>query len=143
MHLPSRNPIALQLARLVILIAQGQLPHVLSFVATMGMLSVINKIAADAHCQRRDDGMSPELRLANSQPFFTGTAFKILSASEPMKRAKKSLAPIQLGLDVKGGPACKAVAARTAHHEGFIVLTDDIRNAFNEVKREKMIQAVS
>ena len=59
-----------------------------------------------------------------------------------MKRAKKLLAPIQLGLDVKGGPACKAAAARTAHHEGYIALTGDIRNAFNEVKREKMLQAV-
>ena len=47
MHLPSRNPIALQLARLVVLLAQAQLPRVLSFVATMGMLSAINKVSAD------------------------------------------------------------------------------------------------
>ena len=59
------------------------------------------------------------------------------------KAAMASVHPVQLGLGAKGGPERLAWTAQSVLARGGIVDTDDAVNAFNEIRRKSVLEAVS
>ena len=130
-------------ARFTALIATGNLPKSVAFLLTCGSLSAFHKRGVEEQQQREAEGLPMQIRPVCNGPAATKQGLRMLNNSDPAKKMRKSLGPIQMGCGVPAGPEVVAHTSRALYNKGYIGLTTDAINGFNELDREDMLHKVS
>ena len=107
----------------------------------MGNLNMITKVDPAENEEALFRGETPKYRPVNAGSLLLKQALKDATKTASGKWAKTHVAPIQLGLGVKAGPERLAWLAHSAYQQGKINDTDDVVNAFNNLKRQAVLDA--
>ena len=132
-----------QTARLMAIIADGSGPPALAAVATFGSLTPLNKIAEEENDERIAKGERPLQRPINKGSQMTRTANHYVSRTDSAKAAKSSVLPLNVGIGVAAGSETIASTFQHIYEMGGAINSEDANNGFNELSRQKMLEAVA
>lgn len=139
-HPGARAPLEV-FARFKHILALADIPDAVAVLLTAGSLTLLNKVEQEENDLRVAKGETPKCRPVNGGNFFLKQALVDVTKTPSALRAKASLSPIQLGLGVSGGPDRMAWLAHKTLEEGGVVDVDDAVSAFNELKRQAVLDA--
>ena len=131
-----------QIARLVSLVANCNVPPAIPHILTTGYLTPTNKIPYKEQAERIESGEDPLIRPVNGGSTILKTALRLAAASPSGTKAIKSLQPTQFGQGVSSGPELVAHLARALNQLGYVVTTQDVVNAFNALDRQALLDTV-
>ena len=130
-------------SRFTAMIANGNLPKSVAFLLTFGSLSAFHKKDKPTQDLRQHQGLPPLIRPVCNGPLVTKDGLRMLiSGSKEGKAMKKRLLPIQMGLGAKAGPETVAHTFTALREAGWIIISPDASNGFNELHRQAMLDKV-
>ena len=110
--------------------------------ATIGKLTALNKVSIDEQSALEDNNEDRKIRPINGGSMLLKQPFKALLKTDPVLRAKESLAPFQLGLDSPGGPEKVAHTFFAASQAGQPILKTDCFAAFQHLTRQTQLDSI-
>ena len=130
------DPLQEQLARCMSLMVNGEAPAALSYIATAGGLTPINKIPHIENMNRIAAGQDPRLRPVNSGVQHTRQALKTVLQQPSAQHLKEFINETNIGFGVPGGCEKMASIMTALYKQDGIISTEDAKNGFNALTRQ-------
>ena len=141
--LPHCPPFLRVVGELVARVASAQLIHeTTAFSLTVGELVALHKDNLIKRTARKLQQLPLQLRPVNIGSRLLAWAFKLALKAAEITSFLRTLIEIQLGISAKRGPEILAHFLWAKWNSGDAILVTDQRNAFNEIDRNAMLEAV-
>ena len=129
------------MARLQKRISDVTLPPSVVYLLSASALTALNKIEPELQEERLANGLDPELRTLSTGSIFLKASLRLALASDSGRKSVARLHPIQCQ-NTKYGIQKLATGVRAAHENGNLTGTTDIRGAFYNTSRQKVLDTL-